>query len=174
MRTKNILYTVVPFPHIFYDWVGEPTDKNRPNHAPNEWSSTNVPDLSGSKPPWRPGEDTSYNDGRANVPGIQESRSDDSIATSGIQQRKERPQQKLEYIVFGIDTCIDGQFLNECFFRWYVDWCHSNLYFPVSLLNLRQLVELLIDNGVGFVEPGISGTCGRARAIRDWQRPVRR
>jgi hypothetical protein len=68
---KDLLHAIVSFPHIFDDWVGEPAYKNRPNHPTYERSGTNVSNLRRAKLPGRSGEDSSQNNGRANIPGIQ-------------------------------------------------------------------------------------------------------
>lgn len=80
----NILNTVVLLAHPLDDRVACHRGENRTDHTTKEGACSEITDLCGVEVPWWTRKDPRLDNGRTYIPAVQDTRGDDSVASSRV------------------------------------------------------------------------------------------
>ena len=153
----NLLDTVIFLRNPLDDGVTEPPDKDTADHASEERPKADQANLGRAEKVRWLRKDSSKDDGRANVPAVQDSRGKDGVARCRVRERHERTNEELEDAVVGVDSGPDREGLHECLLWWNgAVRCHT--CFAMLDLDFGQFVESLL---LGFIRvvPSIANIC---------------
>lgn len=150
----DTLYTLVPPSHPLDHRIPSEERNERADEPSEKWSCTDVSDLGGAKVPWRTGEDARDDDGRADVPCIEQTGAEDSVCGGWVQKSKQGSKKVFVHPVIVVLPVVDLELLHKRLLRdRRIRSCplHALMLLPIVLFDVHQLVELLVLSCVEII-----------------------